>query len=403
MLGLMRKALLPLLLTPLLLLACASDNPEGDDAAGESGGETGDESGGETGDEPIEDPFAEVFDQGLTVHLGAVDPSSTIADGDATHFLFDPADGPMCLRGGDYWMSVRRGSHDGKDLVIYQQGGGACWSDLCSAFDSLGAPAVPNSGMLNRDLPNNAFADWNVVYLPYCDGSLFIGDVEIDDDEDGEIDRYHHGLINLSAGLDIAKQEFPDATRIVLAGSSAGSYGVHISDMLVRALWPEAELIVIADSGLGIGRPGNYEFIPGLLDEWNARRLVPESCSDCVTDHLTGLPHWQLDRDPKLRFAALSSYDDSVIGGVFLQLGAGEYKAALTSELAKLAEAHPDRYHRFLFEGVLHTTIVADTQNGGGLEGLNSSYDGTVVDGTSVADWLGMLVNGDPEFDDRIE
>ncbi len=201
----------------------------------------------------------------------------------------------------------------------------------------------------------------------------------------------------------MAKREFPDATRIVLAGSSAGSYGVHVSNMLVRALWPEAELIIVADSGLGIGRPGDFEFIPALLDEWNALRFVPQSCSTCVTDHITGLPDWQLGRDPKLRFAAISSHDDSVIGGVFLQLGPGEYEAALTTELAKLAANHAGRYHRFLFAGALHTTIGADTQSGGGLPGLTATYDGTIVAGTSVAAWLDMLVSGDPEFGDRIE
>ncbi|MFO7567566.1 MAG: pectin acetylesterase-family hydrolase [Enhygromyxa sp.] len=391
--------------TSILLLACAGEqlgDDTGNEAADESGAEAADESS--EGDEgEAEEPFAEVYEQGLTEHLGTVEPAEVVEDGDATHYLFDPSDGPMCLRGGDYWMSIRRGAHDNGDLVIFQQGGGACWSQLCSAFDALGAPAVPSSGMLNPALPGNTFADWNVAYLPYCDGSLFVGDVEIDDDEDGEIDRFHHGLINLSAGLDVAKQEFPDATRIILAGASAGSYGVHVSNMLVRALWPEAELIIVADSGVGIGRPGDFDFIPELLDEWNALRLLPNSCSTCITDHITGLPHWQLARDPNMRFAAISSYHDSVISGVFLQLGNGEYKAALEAELGRLAGDHAGRYHRFLFSSTLHTTIVADTQNGGGLEGLTATYDGTIVDGTSVAAWLGMLVAGDSAFGDRIE
>jgi hypothetical protein len=409
MLGTMPRLRPVLLSTSILLFACASDEP-GDDAADDdtanetSDSESGDESG-ETGDGDGdgEEPFAEVYEQGLTDHLGTVDPASTLEDGDTTHYLFDPDDGPMCLRGGDYWMSVRRGSHDGADLLIFQQGGGACWSDLCSAFESLGAPAVPNSGMLNQELSGNAFAGWNVVYLPYCDGSLFVGDIDIDDDQDGQTDRFHHGLINLSAGLDVAKQEFPEVTRIVLAGASAGSYGVHVSNMLVRALWPDAELIIVADAGLGIGRPGNFEFIPDLLEEWNVLHLVPESCSTCITDHITGLPNWQLTRDPNMRFAAISAYDDAIIGGVFLQLATGEYATAMTAELAKLASDHPGRYHRFLYSGPLHTATVADTQNGGGLEGLTATYDGTIVDGTSVAAWLGMLVNGEPEFGDRIE
>ncbi len=387
------------------LSACAADEPVGDTGTGETGessdtGETGDS--GETG-EPAVNPFAEVIEQGLGDYLGTVDPSDVIEDGDETHYLFDPADGPMCLRGGDYWVSARAGSHTSTDLVIYQQGGGACWSDLCQAFESLGAPGVPASGLLNPTLPGNAFADWNQVYLPYCDGSLFAGDIDIDDDDDGTIDRFHHGLINLSAGLDVAHDRFPDVERIVLAGSSAGSYGVHISNMLVRTLWPDAEVIIVADCGVGIGKPGDFEFIPGLLEEWNILHVVPESCDDCVTDHITNLANWQLERDPLMRFAAIAAYDDAVIGGVFLGLGSGEYQAAVETELGKLAAAHPDRYHRFFFDSPLHKTIGTDSVAGGGLPGLTATYDTTLVHGTSVANWLELLITDDPDFGDRIE
>lgn len=403
----------PLALVILLapLYGCSDTDPTGD-AGDEAETSTSDsseseESGdttSETGDETGEPPFQEIYDAGLTEHLGTIEPSDIIEeDGSSTHYLFDPADGPMCLRGDDYWMSTRAGTHDSNDLLIFLQGGGACWSDFCQALEQLGSPTLPQSGMLNTSLAGNAFADWNTVYLPYCDGSLFVGDVDIDDDEDGVIDRYHHGLINLSAALDVAVEEFPDAERIVLAGSSAGSYGVHLSNMLVRYLWPDAELIVIADAGVGLGKPGDLEFVPGLLGEWNALRFFPQSCPECIDDHIVGFVDWQLQRDPNMRFAAISSYGDTVIGDIFLGIGAQAYEAALVQELGWLAEQHPDRYDRFFFAGTLHTTIAADTQSGGGIPGLTSTYDGTVVDGMSVAQWLGLLVNQDPSFDDVIE
>lgn len=385
--------------------ACAADEPDGQGEGGETGesGESGET--GETGDtgEPAENPFAEVIEQGLGDYLGTVEPDEVIEDGDETHYLFDPADGPMCLRGGEYWVSIRSGSHASTDLVIFQQGGGACWSDLCTAFETLADPAVPTNGLLNPSLSGNAFADWNSVYLPYCDGSLFVGDVDIDDDSDGTIDRFHHGLINLSAGLDVAHDRFPDAERIVLAGASAGAYGVHISNMLVRTLWPEAQIIIVADCGVGIGKPGDFEFIPSLLEEWNVLHLVPESCEDCVTDHITGLASWQLERDPLMRFAAIAAYDDAVIGGVFLGLGSGVYQTAVETELGKLAAAHPGRYHRFFFDSALHTTIGTDSITGGGIPGLTATYDTTLVDATSVANWLQLLIDDAPEFGDRIE
>ena len=56
-------------------------------------------------------------------------------------------------------------------------------------------------------------SDWNQVYVPYCDGSLFSSDAQVDVDADGIVDRYHHGLHNLSAALDVAKAEFPAPKR----------------------------------------------------------------------------------------------------------------------------------------------------------------------------------------------
>ncbi|MBW2550967.1 MAG: hypothetical protein JRE73_09385, partial [Deltaproteobacteria bacterium] len=41
--------------------------------------------------------------------------------------------GPLCLRGTEYTIDTREGSSD--ELVIFLQGGGACWEDFCSAFE----------------------------------------------------------------------------------------------------------------------------------------------------------------------------------------------------------------------------------------------------------------------------
>jgi len=60
--------------------------------------------------------------------------------------------------------------------VIFLEGGGACWADFCSAFEETNS--LPPVGILNPSLEANPVADWDVVYFPYCDGSLFAGDVD---------------------------------------------------------------------------------------------------------------------------------------------------------------------------------------------------------------------------------
>ena len=369
----------------------ASETSETDES-----GETGET--GETG-EPSTPPFQTFYDAGLDDYLGTIEPSEISEDGDATHYLFDLADGPSCLRGEPWHVSDRPGADDGEDLVLYLEGGGACWSELCVAAEFV-VPGVPEAGMLNRELAGNPFAEMDVVFFPYCDGSVFMGHSEVDDDDDGTPDRIHHGLINLSAGLDVAKQLYPEPSRIFLAGSSAGSYGVHIANMLVRGQWPEAELVVIADAGLGLGRPGEPGFLQKVLGEWNALSYFPESCPGCADVHITGLVDWQLQQDPAMRFAALTAYYDAVIGGVFLGLGGPAYAELVGDEIAALAALHPDRYDRFFFNGTLHTATSTDSFNA---SVIASPFDTTVVGGVSAMQWLERLVTGDPAFDDLLD
>src|SRR6185295_14342828 len=96
---------------------------------------------------------------------------------------------------------------------------------LCAAnetAEALNKGLLPNGGILSTDPLVSAVAGWNVVYLPYCDGSVFSGDADLPDETPP---RFHHGLKNLTAGIDLAKSLYPDPKRIFLAGSSAGGYG----------------------------------------------------------------------------------------------------------------------------------------------------------------------------------
>ena len=163
---------------------------------------------------PVDDPrFA---------YLGQTEVLEESTSSDTTTWTFDPSSGPICMRGDVYRASVRETGSE--NLLIFLQGGGACWGDFCLAVTA--APeGIPLVDVLAPSIEANPFADWNVAYLPYCDGSVFVGDREHDEDGDGSPDRIHRGLANLSAGLDVARQTVPDPTRIVFAGSSGGGFG----------------------------------------------------------------------------------------------------------------------------------------------------------------------------------
>lgn len=390
----MRRLLAFALAASSLLAACSGADSPGEPAA------------------PPPDPR----DPARYLGKAVVASTSSPAEG-VTSYTFDVASGPVCLRGDPFTASVRDSGSD--DLFLFLQGGGACWSDFCLAIQK--APAgIPKLDILDPDRPTNPLRDTSLVYVPYCDGSLFSGDADHDDDGDGAIDRHQHGLANLTAALDVARSRFAHPKRVVLAGSSGGGYGTILATLLVRKVWPDVDLYVFDDSGPGLGRAGDPSYIRKIVDELAIAPMIPEGCADCTGDgHVTRLVGWELDHDPKLRVSVFSSYDDYVISDIFLQLAPGAYRDALTAQTGALHAAHPDRYRRFLVNGAVHTALL------GGVDGLVGSdlsavtlpkgfgqklahielggIDTVKIGDVSVASWFGAMLEGSETWADTTE
>ncbi len=354
---------------------------------------------------------------GITRYLGTARPASTTTTNGVTTFTFDPADGPVCMRGGEYRASVREGASD--DLLIFLQGGGACWSDFCLAVTA--APAIIPPMDLLRTTPEGPMRDFDVLYLPYCDGSLFAGDRVIDEDGDGTPDRLHRGLQNLSAALTAGYTRFPKPRRVVLAGSSGGGFGTILAAFLVRYVYPDTPLYVINDSGVGVARAGDDAFLGRILDEFGARGFIPSDCADCTRNgHITGLVRYLLDHDPNVRVAALSSWYDFIISGLFLRMEPAAFRDALAAETGAIHAAHPDRYRRFVYDGQGHTALLGTPAGviGNNLRAvelppdfasqlasvrIESMYNLT-VNGVSAARWVAaMLADDSARWDDRVQ
>ena len=190
---------------------------------------------------------------------------------DATYPLGVRPDGPVCIAGTDYSVFTRQG--DPKKLLIFLQGGGACWQDFyrCNILAEDQSPLPPTGpfpGVFDSTSPDNPFADYSVVYMPYCDGSTFGGDNDVDDATfPFGPTRHHRGLRNASAGMDVAKDMFPRAKQITVMGHSAGGVGAAaFAPFLARFVFGNnTKLTVYNDAGpiavnLGTGSP------PG---DWN--------------------------------------------------------------------------------------------------------------------------------------
>lgn len=340
-----------------------------------------------------EGAFQELYDQGLNRYVGMFAPTNEpdAVEGVKTYRFEVPSDlsaeprGPLCLRGAEYTVDTREGSSDA--LVIFLQGGGACWDTFCEA--STETSSISIGGILDPEFPDNPVADWDVAWVPYCDGSIFAGDIDrilpqsITEGGDPSM-GYQRGLQNLTAALDVTVNEFPNPSRILLTGVSAGGFGTITALPLVRLYYPDTEIVLFNDSGVGVGNGADPSFINAtLIDGWNAGSIIPESCPECTSNgHATRLIEWQLAADDNFTMSALSYNEDSVVADFFFMIGGEAFSDYLLEETTRTHDLFPTRYKRFIPEGAEHTALLTPTSTQAGfllIGGLDEEIDGTNV------------------------
>ena len=322
-------------------------------------------------------PFQEIYDQGVDRYLGVYTPMLSEVNGDTTNHRFGQGDGPLCLRGGEYTVATRPAASE--NLVIFLEGGGACWSELCLA-NAEALPGVAEGGILDPTLADNPVADWDVTYLPYCDGSIFSGDIDHDYENDG-VTEYQRGLKNLSAGLSVARREFPNPKRILLTGNSGGGFGTIFALPLVRALYPNTQIDVVNDSGIGIAENAAAQTL--LINDWKSEAFFPNSiCPACYADgNLAAYFNWQMEEDPNVRLGMMSTKRDAVIADLFLGIGGEAFEAKLLPYVATLESDNPNRFRSFIADGNAHTFIRRDISATAG--------------GVAVHEWIRSMLDND--------
>ena len=127
-----------------------------------------------------------------------------------------PAGETICSDSSAYMFFVRPASRD--SVMVYFQGGGACWrGENCSQdHDPTYTPTADERedpsgwpGIWNVDDPENPFASYSQVVVPYCTGDVHLGDKVTTYDVPAtdslpamQVTVHHRGYANAMAVLD---------------------------------------------------------------------------------------------------------------------------------------------------------------------------------------------------------
>jgi len=202
-----------------------------------------------------------------------------------------PIDGMECADGSPTGIGVNLTDTTDR-VMIYMQGGGACW-DLNTCF-TLNAAVHITGGYGANDLTTdvatlsgsylwqrvamNPFKDVSWIYVPYCTGDLHDGANVMTYDASHVV--HHVGRTNVETLLARVAATRPGTDTVWLTGISAGGYGIAFDWDLVRAAWPTAQVHALADSS---------PLVTTEATRWTAmqsawKMAFPPACSGCTSD-----------------------------------------------------------------------------------------------------------------------
>ena len=287
---------------------------------------------------PDADPVRAPVDQWTWVDV----PGSACANGRPTGFGINP-------------------HANARDVLIFLQGGGACWDGLScwgpvstSFYVSTGygrlefVTDVARTAMLfMRREAQNPFRDFNLVYVPYCTGDVHAGNRVATYDFFGRRATHHMGARNISLLLPRVVATFPDARRVFLAGDSAGGFGSAFNLARVQEAFPWLRVDVVDDSGPPVQPAGDRWAT--WARTWGVE--IPPECPSCASSIDAFVDHYRT-RYSRNRFAVLSVERDAIIS-TFMGLAPGDFRARVLG-LADRADRSWPAARYFVAPGLLH-------------------------------------------------
>jgi Pectinacetylesterase len=294
-----------------------------------------------------------------------------------------------CFDGSEFSFWVRE-ANPGK-VMLFLQGGGGCFSaETCAPDSGLYRTAIegpPDGGVFDFADARNPFADYSVVYVPYCTGDVHLGNTTTEYAPGLTI--HHKGYVNGTAALDHLAASFPAATEVVVAGESAGSIAAPLYAGLVSDRLPDTRITVLADGS------GSYPDAPRfneILAAWgfpNAIPAWPENAG--LTAEQWSAPGLFIQsgrHDPGIVFARHDyAYDDNQESWYPIVGSPAEELLSLIDANETRIEAAGVNLLSYIAPGDEHTVLG------------DGSFYTEQVNGDTLVDWVTTLIAGQPVAD----
>ena len=300
----------------------------------------------------------------------AIAPGVPITAPERTWTWVDVA-GAKCLDGSPTGIGVNL-TKDSDDVLVFLEGGGACWdATSCwgpapTAFNVLTGygkaqldsdPQIPAIYLLDRTDTDNPFKDKNIVYVPYCTGDSFSGDNVTTLNYLGT-DHESHFVGHKDIELYLARlvATFPKAKRVWLAGDSAGGFGASFNFGTFQEAFTKARVDVIDDSGQPIDPD------PAKWAQWRSvwNMQLPADCATCGKGP-SGFVDYYRVKYPMNRFG-LISFDYDVVIAPFMSLSLTQFHDELTAMLDHFDMSFTNG-HYFVLAGASHVGLVTPTDD----------------------------------------
>ena len=347
-------------------------------------------------------PPADVGDEELQVademceHIAATfrddsDTASTASDIAAGWERIMPGGDCQCSDGSEFIFWVREANPD--KVLFYLQDGGVCFSAGTCAPDSdlynttIGEGPIVAGGIFDLADERNPFADYSIVYVPYCTGDAHLGNITTE--YAPGLTVHHKGYVNGTAALDFIAAALPDSSEVVVVGESAGSIAAPLYAGLVSDRLPDARITVLAD---GSGSYPDAPRVNEIIAAWGFGTIIPPwlASASSTADQwsLPGLFIQSGRHEPEIVFARHDyAYDEQQqrwypIAGI----PATDLLSLIDANETQI-EAAGVNLVSYIAPGDEHTTLSDGT------------FYTEEVNGKPLVDWVTRLVEGEPVED----